>query len=377
MKDGDEHVLEEAFLEELREAFVALSQGRFERRLPRNRNRDIQDIIAFLFNLMAEEIGGLFAQRETQRTRMEALIRNATEVLVQMGGGAFDARMHRDYDGSSPDVLAYVVNNAADEVAAMFGELQEKNAALEERASSHAMAEQTAFSTLSAGVGHELNTPLSYASGNLEFVAEELEELQRDGDLGRLMEVLDALRDARDGVRRAAGIAADLKRLAPALGQSRRPEPCDLREVVDSALTMIRNTVQHRARLLCNYEPVPLVRLDRGRIGQVVVNLVQNALQALPVGRPYAENRIEVAVGRGSQRTVALEVRDNGVGIPPENLPRIFDSFFTTRPVGKGTGLGLALCKRMVSDLRGRIDVESTIAIGSVFRVVLPIEENG
>ncbi|MEO0603588.1 MAG: ATP-binding protein [Myxococcota bacterium] len=272
-------------------------------------------------------------------------------------------------------VVANLVNEAAEGVSAELETLRERTAALEERASASVIAEHTAFATLSAGVGHELNTPLSYAAGNLEFVQEELETIHDDGDLDRLLEVLEALRDARDGVTRAAAVAADLKRLAPALEASSqaRPQPCDLRETVDASLMLIRNAVHHRARLVCHYEPVPRVLADRARVGQILVNLVQNALQAMPVGRSHAENRIEVRIVPDDDGAAVFEVRDNGVGIPEENLARIFDSFFTTRPVGQGAGLGLALCKRMVSDQGGRIDVLSTVGIGTTMRVLLPV----
>jgi signal transduction histidine kinase len=117
------------------------------------------------------------------------------------------------------------------------------------------------------------------------------------------------------------------------------------------------------------------VLADRGRLGQVLVNLIQNALHALPEGRSSGENLIEVVTHRSSERMVVVEVRDNGVGIAPDIVPRIFDSFFTTRAVGEGTGLGLAISKRMVADHGGHIEVESTPGVGSTFRVFLRVAE--
>jgi len=363
--------LDDDFVGQLLQAFVSLAQGDFSVRLERTGLRDTEDTIAYLLNLMAEELGELFTLRQQHREKIEALIRSVTDVLVRLGAGEFDARVERTFDGSPEDVLAYLVNSAAEEVQGLFQEREQKNALLEEQAARQAIAERSAFSTLSAGVGHELNNPLTYASGNLDFIEQELLHLQADGDLRRLPEIIAAIEDARMGVLRAAQIAADLKKLTPASQVELAPEK--LSEVIDSALTLIRNSVTHRARLVCRYADLPPVLADRGRLGQVMVNLVQNALHALPAERSTEENLVEVVTYRSGDHMVVVEVRDNGCGISPENLPRIFDSFFTTRPVGEGTGLGLAISKRMIVDHGGRIEVDSTVGVGSTFRIFLRV----
>lgn len=361
------------FVEQLREAFVSLSGGEFEARLPRSGARDAQDTVAYLFNLMAEELGELFAQRMQHRARMEALIDSVTGVLVNLGAGEFGSRVPRSFDGSPEDVLAYLVNNAAEELQELFLEIERKNAMLEERANRQAMIDGAAYSTLAAGVGHELNNPLSYALGNLEFIELELEQMRVDGNLERVSELAQAVTDTIDGVTRAARIASDLKQLTPAVEMVFFA--CEPRGLVESALALVRKAIQQRARLECRYDEVPNIRADRGRIAQVLVNLVQNALHALPPERAVEQNLVEITISRHSERMVAIAVRDNGEGVPSENLSRIFDSFFTTRPIGQGTGLGLALCKRMVSDHGGRIEVHSTLGQGSEFRVLIPIAE--
>lgn len=365
--------LDATFVSALLEAFVSLAQGDFSVRLERSGLRDTADSIAYLVNLMAEELGELFDLRVKHRERIEDLIRSVTDVLVKIGSGELDARVERTFDGSPEDVLAFLVNSAAEEVQGLFEEREQKNALIEEQATRQAIAERSAFSTLSAGVGHELNNPLTYAAGNIDFLEQELRQLQVDGDLQRIPELLEAIGDAREGLQRAARIAADLKQLTPATEVEL--VPADLREIVDSALTLIRNSVAHRARLVCRYGDVPPVLADRGRLGQVLVNLVQNALNALPPDRPTEDNLIEVVTSRSSERMAVVDVCDNGVGIETENLVRIFDSFFTTRPVGEGTGLGLAISKRMITDHGGRIEVESTVGVGSKFRVFLRVAE--
>jgi CheY-like chemotaxis protein len=105
-------------------------------------------------------------------------------------------------------------------------------------------------------------------------------------------------------------------------------------------------------------------------LGQVFVNLLLNAAQAIPEGRAPA-NVVRLA-GRTEGGFAVVEVRDTGVGIPPENLRRIFDPFFTTKPPGQGTGLGLSIVHGIVSSLGGTIEVESEQGMGTVFRVRLP-----
>jgi CheY-like chemotaxis protein len=144
----------------------------------------------------------------------------------------------------------------------------------------------------------------------------------------------------------------------------------DVRVVIESSIRMACNEIRHRAQLVKEYGEVPMVDSNEARLGQVVLNLLVNAAQAMPEGRA-SRNEIRVVTKTQSGRVV-IEVRDTGTGIPRETLPRIFDPFFTTKPVGVGTGLGLSLCRRMVTDLGGEIVVESEVGKGTVFRVTLP-----
>jgi two-component system NtrC family sensor kinase len=119
-------------------------------------------------------------------------------------------------------------------------------------------------------------------------------------------------------------------------------------------------------------ENLPWVLVDRNQIKQVVINLVNNALYAMPEGGRLVVETAEQA--RFSRQWVTLTVRDTGVGIPPENLERIFEPFFTTRGDHGGTGLGLSVTYGIVTDHSGMIEVESTVQAGSTFAVWLPLE---
>ncbi|WP_224249227.1 two-component regulator propeller domain-containing protein [Hyalangium gracile] len=232
-----------------------------------------------------------------------------------------------------------------------------------------------AVGTLAAGVGHEINNPLSYIVSNLEHACEEAEMLGRLADGSeplreRLRDMQQVLREALMGADRVRRIVRDLRTFSRQDEDTRGP--VDLRAVMDSAAKMAAGELRPRAQLVRDYSgDVPLVEGNEARLAQVFLNLIINAAQALPEGRPE-QNEVRLVLERGAEGYVVAEVRDTGSGIPPEVIGRIFDPFFTTKPVGVGTGLGLALCHAFITSMSGRIEVESQLGHGTVFRVTLP-----
>lgn len=225
--------------------------------------------------------------------------------------------------------------------------------------------------TLAAGVAHELNNPLAALLANLDALGRDLADVAIEGKLGdRMREVFSELRDARESGERMRHIVRDLKIFSRASDDERRG-PIDIHRVLESSLRMAHNEIRHRARVVKEYAQVPLVLGNEARLGQVFLNLVVNAAQAIPEG-DADHNQVRVTTRLEPSGRVIIEVRDTGSGIAPEHLGRVFDAFFTTKPMGIGTGLGLSICHRIVRSLGGELAVESELGAGSTFRVSLP-----
>jgi PAS domain S-box-containing protein len=221
--------------------------------------------------------------------------------------------------------------------------------------------------TLAAGVAHEINNPLAYVHANIEVALERLS--RSDQGTAAIDEVRDALVEARHGAARVRLIIRDLNTFARQDDDG--PKPIELRPVIESALNVAYNGIRHHAQLVKEYGPVPLVLASAAKLGQVFLNLLVNAAQAIPQGAAE-RNQIHLSTATDELGRAVVTIRDTGVGMTSEIQRRIFDPFFTTKPTGEGTGLGLTISQRIVSSLGGEIRVESESGKGATFRVVLP-----
>jgi signal transduction histidine kinase len=252
----------------------------------------------------------------------------------------------------------------------------------------------SSLGALAAGVAHEINNPLAYVRSNLEYVLEEFADLaDRFGRLvrrfpnvaggatgfpdveSRLHELRTAMDEANEGVTRVTDVVGGLKQF------SIRPRPgthaVDLAAVTRSSLRMVARTVEERARLVVRLEATPKVRGNDAYVGQVVLNLVVNAAQAIPPG-PADAHRVTVSTFTSEHGAAVLEVGDTGVGMSDGVAGRIFEPFFTTKDAGQGTGLGLSVTRRVVEAFGGAIEVESAEGHGTTFRVTFPpVEGDG
>jgi signal transduction histidine kinase len=244
--------------------------------------------------------------------------------------------------------------------------------------------------TLAAGVAHEINNPLAVVVGNLHVIGQDAIALSGDlqmipaeiktalGErfpriLATVTALCEATRDAEEAGERVRTIVRDLRVFSRSEAETR--DAVDVHAVLESSLRMARNEIRPRAEIVRRFGDVPKVNVNEARLGQVFLNLIINAAQAIPEGKTR-QNSITITTRR-QDNMVAVEFADTGSGIAPDVLPRIFDVFFTTKPIGVGTGLGLAICHRIVTAMDGRIEVDSRPDEGTTFRVLLPRARTG
>jgi PAS domain S-box-containing protein len=221
---------------------------------------------------------------------------------------------------------------------------------------------------LAAGVAHEVNNPLACVFAALDFI--ETRTKTWPAPSGAAEELAHVLADAREGAERVRVVVRDLRTFSGA--REGRRTRVDLRPVVESAIHLASNALRHRARVVRDFGAAPAVLADEARLAQLVLNLLLNAAQAISEGHA-GENEIRVVTGTDARGQAVLEVRDTGAGVPEELVDRIFDPFFTSKPRGLGTGLGLPICRSIVVGLGGEIRVERRAeGRGTTLRVTLP-----
>ena len=242
-----------------------------------------------------------------------------------------------------------------------------------------------AVGTVAAGVAHEMGNQLPFVLVVLKHAVGEIDAVlhglgaragaARGAESGplllarlahaqeELVEALAALEHVRQLVRDVATVARPTAAVA-------EWEPIEVGPCVEAALRVAGNEIRRHARLVVDGRTTTLVRAPAGLLCQVFVNLLLNAAQSIPDGMA-AQSEIRVAT-RAEDGRVTVAFHDTGCGIEPEHRARIFGPFFTTKPLGAGTGLGLFISRQIVAAVGGAIDFDSVPGEGSVFRVVLP-----
>jgi len=224
--------------------------------------------------------------------------------------------------------------------------------------------------TLAAGAAHEINNPLAYVAANLDLVIEELAALGGGGPTAEQLTEWTAMAvEAREGTERIRKIVRGLTSFSRV--NPERRGVLDVTPTLELSCTLAFNEIRQRARLVKDFGEMPRVEADDSQLGQVFLNLLVNAAQAIPEGETEA-NEIRVVTMTDAQGRAVIEVRDTGSGIPDHVIGRVFDPFFTTKPIGLGTGLGLSICHNIVTRLGGEITVHRREGRGTIVRVVLP-----
>lgn len=224
-----------------------------------------------------------------------------------------------------------------------------------------------ALGTLAAAVAHEINNPLTYAQLTVQRISR---ALAHGITPERIAQMREQLRDIEHGVSRIASITAGLRSFART--DDAVPGAVELVPVVERALKMVDSDLRHRAQLVKWLGPVPPVTGTVGKLEQVIVNVLLNAIQSLPAS-PSVPGTIEVTIAPRDGKFIALRIRDSGRGISPDIRARIFEPFFTTRPVGESMGLGLAVAKTIIDSFGGEISIDSIEGAGTTVTIALPI----
>jgi signal transduction histidine kinase len=266
------------------------------------------------------------------------------------------------------DVMTDRLRQRTEEAAHLYAvtvqrnkELAEINARLQSAQQQLIQSEKlAAVGQLTAGIVHDVKNPLAVIKGLAEILQEEE---------GLDTFVREQLTLIRDNASRANTIVTDLLKFA----RQSTPEMMrrDLRETVQSSARLTEYLARKGKVSLSTEVPDDsvMVMYDAQQIEQVLINLIQNAIQAMPNGGNLV---VGLTLADG---TAMVKVTDTGIGIPPENLTRVFDPFFTTKPEGEGTGLGLSVSYGIVRRHRGEIDVESVVGQGTTFVITLPVNQ--
>jgi two-component system, NtrC family, sensor kinase len=265
-------------------------------------------------------------------------------------------------------------------------------------------AKLQAVGQLAAGIAHEINTPMQFIGDNASFLRDAFDELvpivQRfaliteilsglPSHLGQAKEaralyegadtpylienIPRALASTLEGVQRVSEIVRAMKELG--VPQQREAQPADLNRAIHNALLVSRNEYKLVADIETDLGSLPPVTCDVGELGQVFLNLIVNAAHAITgvVAGTASRGRIDVRTRVEGDHAI-IEIGDSGGGIPREIQERVYDPFFTTKAVGKGTGQGLAIARSIVDKHGGTISFDSRPGVGTVFRITLPLD---
>jgi two-component system NtrC family sensor kinase len=221
-----------------------------------------------------------------------------------------------------------------------------------------------AVGRLAAGIVHEINNPLATIAACAESLESRIDEgFETSEAAGDLTEYLGIIKSEAFRCKTITTGLLDFSRI-----RTGDRDHTDVAEIVRSAAKLVSHQKRGHGitQVIEIADDLPLILGDGGQLQQAVIALATNAIDAMPDG-----GTLTFRVSRKSTR-VLIEVEDTGGGIPQDNMPKIFEPFFTTKEVGKGTGLGLAVCYGIISEHGGRLSVRSSVNKGTTFTILLP-----
>jgi len=270
----------------------------------------------------------------------------------------------------------HLVFKAAEDGAAAYLFMIDLTAQEEAKAQLIQSERMASLDLLVAGLAHEINTPLGAIHSNNDTVGRSIEKIRQileaqnltSADRDRVQQLVAILRDVCQNTslatERLMSVVGSLKNFARI--DEAEFQKADLHEGIESTLTIVQHQLKNRIRVERHYGNIPLVECHPNRLNQVFMNLLVNAAQAIP-----GEGTISITTAKKGD-SVRISIADSGVGIPAENISKVFDPGFTTKGVGVGTGLGLSICYKIIEQHQGEIDVKSGDQ-GTTFTITLPL----
>ncbi len=329
---------------------------------------------------------------------------NVYTVLLLLVLGHFGWRLQRSYRAlnRSHEELAVANTSLEARVSERTKDLERAYEELKESQVQLVQAEKmSSLGQLVAGIVHEINTPLLYVLNNATVISENIDELREcivettrlaglvdaagiqapevQTALKRLVdhvdpaalnetidEIVDLSQDSTEGLNQISELVQSLKDFSRL--DRAAEDRFDVREGIEKTLLITRNLLKYGVTVDQRFGEVPPILCAPSRINQIFINLVTNAVQAMD-----GKGTLTITT-KAREGWVDIEVCDTGCGIAPENLSKIMDPFFTTKPVGQGTGLGLSIVRRIVDEHGGKITVDSKVGVGTAITISLPID---
>jgi len=228
---------------------------------------------------------------------------------------------------------------------------------------------------MAAGFAHEINNPLQIINNEKSLIELAFSELKEKGNL----EESDSISELEDSIHQIGiqiGRCAEITQAILKFGRQKDSvsEDVDIKSFMSEVFSMVANkaSVNGIAVKEMVSEDTPLVHCDPAQLQQVLLNLYNNAIDAIIERHGSGGGKLVIEAGKGEDGKVNISVQDNGSGIGPDNMDKIFSPFFTTKPAGKGTGLGLSVCYGIISNMGGRMEVSSEEGAGTTFLIQLP-----
>jgi len=228
---------------------------------------------------------------------------------------------------------------------------------------------------MATGFAHEINNPLQVIKSEHSLIEVILSELKEAGDL-KSSESLSELEDSMNQIDLQIGRCSGITQSILKFGRQSEPvfQNIDLKNFIPEVTAMVEkkasvNGIELKQEIS---EDTPPVHGDPGQLQQVLLNLYNNAIDAITARHSSEGGELVIGAGPKENMKVKIFVRDNGSGISPENQKKIFSPFFTTKPVGKGTGLGLSVCHGIIDSMNGVMEVKSEMGVGTTFTISLP-----